>query len=104
MPLRMIHQSMLISYWIKDYRERLAPARRSSLYTSFVGWISGHASTEHDRDRLVYKLNECRTRRYVLADALALIHPTCLGILKQLKLFYSKHTEYLCITKRARRS
>ena len=29
MPLRMIRQSMLISYWIKDFRERRAPARRS---------------------------------------------------------------------------
>ena len=51
-------------------------AARSSLYTSFVGWISGHASTEYDRVRLVYKLDECRTRCYVLVDALALIHPT----------------------------
>jgi len=31
---------------------------------------------QYDRNRLVYKLNECRTRCYVLVDALALIHPT----------------------------
>ena len=35
----MIRQNTLISYWIKDFRERRAPARGSSLYTSFVGWI-----------------------------------------------------------------
>jgi len=43
---------------------------------SFVGWISASASTEFDRVRLAFKHNECRTRCYVLVDALALIHPT----------------------------
>jgi len=46
---------------------------------SFVGWISASASTDYDRVRLVYTLDGNRTRRYVLVDALALIHPTWLS-------------------------
>jgi len=49
------------------------------MYLSFVGWISTSVSTEYDRVRLVYNLDECRTRCYVLVDALALIHPTWLS-------------------------